>query len=78
MPACDVAPGELGQLAFDLELAHRFGQIEAGEAEPLRQLVEEIVELADADRRQHLPAILIGMGQVAHGRRSRPRLRPDG
>ena len=57
-----VAPGELGDVCEHLLLRQRRGELElAAQADPLRQVAEELSDRADADRTEHrLP---VGVGE---------------
>jgi hypothetical protein len=50
--------GQLGEPVIDLGLGFAVGQLErAVEAQRLRNVLEELVDRADADRVEHRPAV---------------------
>ena len=53
--------------ALDLHLSFRARQVEeVGEARVRRDVGEQVVDVADADPGQHLAAVGVGQGEVAH------------
>ncbi len=66
----DVSRRELLDVTGELRLTQRGRQIElAPEPNAGRDLLEELLDGRDPDRREHLLAIRVGDGEVAHGRR---------
>jgi len=64
-----VAGGEPAQLAQQVALGQGRGQLQRPrEARRGGNLTEQFLDGGDTDRRQHLAHVLLGMGQVAHGR----------
>jgi hypothetical protein len=62
-----VAPGNAAQGAAHFQLALREGQVdEAAKALVLGDVAEELVDVLGADPRQHVGAVLVGMGEIAH------------
>ena len=65
----DVLRGELLQVADELRLGERRLEVELTlEANPGRDVAEELLDRRDADRRQHLLAIGVGGGELIHAR----------
>jgi hypothetical protein len=61
-----IPAGEARQLGPDLLLDERGRELPAARADRLRDVGEELIDLADADRRQHAPTVIGGVRDVAH------------
>ena len=63
----DVPPGELLEVALELDLRQRGRDVEvAREPHPGRDVAEQLLDGLDADRREHGVAIGVGEREVAH------------
>ncbi len=68
-PRVDVLRRELLDVPGELGLAERGREIElASEAHPLGDLLEQLGDGRDSDRREHLLSVAIGEAEVAHCR----------
>ena len=61
-----VPRGERAEPGGQLELGLGLGQVERGRAELGRDVLEELVDRCQAERREHPPAIVGGVGTVRH------------
>ncbi len=72
----DVLRREFLEVAHELRLAERGRNVElAVEANTRRDLLEQLVDRRDADRREHLRAVGVGQAQIAHSPTARRRAR---
>ena len=68
-----VARGEAGQPRRELELGLGIGEVERRRPQRDRDVVEQLVDRGQAERREHPRAVVGGMGTVGHRPVSRPR-----
>ena len=61
-----VAGGQAGQAGGELELGFGLGQVERRRAQRDRDVLEQLVDRGEAERRQHPLAVVGGMGSVRH------------